>query len=323
MTKPIEISDVIGLKEPIVKLLDVVSKGVGVVYEPTKIRRLAQARADEIKIISDAISDNKISGLLNYNSEKLEIDAKYINGEIEELWQESLRFKEAKKTLNTNRVIAHAYDKLETEEKVSKDEVDEDWITRFFRIAEDVSSEEMQEIWGRILAGEIKKPKSYSLRTLDFMRNISQSEAELFSRVGELAIECHSGTIITGDKKYLENTHNIRLNDLLFLEELNLISSTVLHYILLKNSNENETVFYYADKIIIAKKRPSPERNIEILKFTKLGEEVLNFVEKKYDDKYIKHFASKIKTTNITIASYDIKSRESGKVVYSKTGMVL
>ena len=36
-----------------------------------------------------------------------------------------------------------------------------------------MSSEELQTLWGRTLAGEIKSPGSYSLRTLDFLKNLS------------------------------------------------------------------------------------------------------------------------------------------------------
>ena len=38
----------------------------------------------------------------------------------------------------------------------------------FFNIAEDISSDDMQALWGRIFAGKIKQPKSHSLRTLDY-----------------------------------------------------------------------------------------------------------------------------------------------------------
>ncbi len=37
-------------------------------------------------------------------------------------------------------------------------EVDEDWLNVFERYAEDASTERMQNLWGRVLAGEIRKP---------------------------------------------------------------------------------------------------------------------------------------------------------------------
>jgi hypothetical protein len=40
--------------------------------------------------------------------------------------------------------------------------VDDDWLNIFERYAEDASSERMKERWARILAGQIRQPKSFS-----------------------------------------------------------------------------------------------------------------------------------------------------------------
>ena len=44
--KGLEISDIFGLSEPLTKLVETVSCGVGKLYEPTHIRRLAKAKAE-------------------------------------------------------------------------------------------------------------------------------------------------------------------------------------------------------------------------------------------------------------------------------------
>ena len=48
-------------------------------------------------------------------------------------------------------------------------ELDEDWLNVTERFAEDASTEQMQNIWGRVLAGEIRKPGIYSISTLNFL----------------------------------------------------------------------------------------------------------------------------------------------------------
>jgi len=58
-----------------------------------------------------------------------------------------------------------------------------DWVTRWRDSAEKVSQDEMQQLWGRILAGEIKKPGTYSLRALEVIRNLSKEDAELISTI--------------------------------------------------------------------------------------------------------------------------------------------
>jgi hypothetical protein len=62
-------------------------------------------------------------------------------------------------------------------------EVEEDWLNTFGRLAEEKSSEELQALFGRILAGEIRKPGSFSLRTLQFIANLSKADAEAITRL--------------------------------------------------------------------------------------------------------------------------------------------
>lgn len=51
-------------------------------------------------------------------------------------------------------------------------------MMRFYRYASDISTEEGQKIWAKVLAGEIARPGSFSLNTLDILRNITQEQAK-------------------------------------------------------------------------------------------------------------------------------------------------
>lgn len=59
-------------------------------------------------------------------------------------------------------------------------EPSQDFINRWRNDAKQIHSEELQNIWGRLMAEEINAPNSISLRTLDMVKNISKEEAELF-----------------------------------------------------------------------------------------------------------------------------------------------
>ena len=50
----------------------------------------------------------------------------------------------------------------------------------FLGYAEGMEDPYLQELWGKVLAGEIQQPGSYSLRTLDVLSAMTQKEAELF-----------------------------------------------------------------------------------------------------------------------------------------------
>jgi hypothetical protein len=64
----------------------------------------------------------------------------------------------------------------------AKTEIDDDWLNMFARFAEDKSSEELKGLFGRILAGEIRNPGAFSLRTIQFLSTLSKSDAHDVSK---------------------------------------------------------------------------------------------------------------------------------------------
>lgn len=59
---------------------------------------------------------------------------------------------------------------------------DDDWMNVFEKHAENASSERLQDLWGRVLAGEVRKRGAFSLKTLGFIAELDQPVAELFER---------------------------------------------------------------------------------------------------------------------------------------------
>lgn len=65
---------------------------------------------------------------------------------------------------------------------------DDDWMNSFMRFAEDASSERMRDLFGRILAGQVKKPKSFSVSTLRTLSELDQEIAEDFLLAWSLSV---------------------------------------------------------------------------------------------------------------------------------------
>jgi hypothetical protein len=60
----IKIHDIAGLSKPLTRLIEVISQGVGAVSTPYLIRKTAEARAHEIKVVAKALRDvGKRTGL--------------------------------------------------------------------------------------------------------------------------------------------------------------------------------------------------------------------------------------------------------------------
>lgn len=64
-----------------------------------------------------------------------------------------------------------------------------DWLMRFFEAVGNISNEELQQLWGRVLANEISRPKSCSLRTLDMIWNMTLEEARAFSTLSQYVMQ--------------------------------------------------------------------------------------------------------------------------------------
>lgn len=158
----------------IAKLIEVVSGGIGVIYKPRAIRKEAEAEAYKSEILAKAEAKKIL----------IEGDAKI---ELIERAQKRLVNQELNRQINIEEIAEKSIKYLD--EEVSDKPVDNDWRTRFFNKAQDVSGEEMQEIWAKILAGEISKPGKVSFRTLEVVSNISKQEAEKFQIACTLASE--------------------------------------------------------------------------------------------------------------------------------------
>ena len=51
-----------------------------------------------------------------------------------------------------------------------------------------MSSEEMQVLWTRVLAGEVREPGTTSIRTLGILKDLDEATAQLFSRFCSAAV---------------------------------------------------------------------------------------------------------------------------------------
>ena len=148
--------------------------------------------------------------VLTFKNGKAEVDVelyrKQQSGEI--LESKSFTLYEITKLKNFINTAKFAEEELEGDEiPVSDEIVDFDWVMRFFDAVSNISNEELQKLWGKVLAGEIKTPRACSLRTLDIIRNMSQKEAQLFTKICQFIL-------ISGDCYFMFSTGFYAPNDI-------------------------------------------------------------------------------------------------------------
>lgn len=83
---------------------------------------------------------------------------------------------------------AQIAEEISPEAPPPSDTITDDWRRKFTSFAEDVSDEQMQGVWARILAGEFRQPGTFSYRTLRLVSELSPSIAATFEKVSDQII---------------------------------------------------------------------------------------------------------------------------------------
>ncbi|MBQ3409283.1 MAG: DUF2806 domain-containing protein [Clostridia bacterium] len=305
--------DVFGSEKPLQKLIECVCAGVGKLYEPRHIRRMAKAKKEEIKQIGEALENN------------INIPIKYENGNITMntedtealLKRAKSRFihNEIYKQQNIDSVVTKAYNEIEHESCISDEPVDNDWLYRYFECVGEVSNDEMQNLWSKILVGEIKKPNTYSMRTLDTLKNMTQREAMLFKKVSSFILYQYDKLepFIYGNIKILKK-YGITVDDLLELQDCGLIG---LNDYLVSENDEKDRIFNYS--VIMEAKQ---KIRFPIFILSKSGIQILNIFNEKltYSRDYFIDVCNDIKVHNgsLSIETYEITNIEKKQVVLDK-----
>lgn len=291
--------------KPLEKLIEVIKEGCGILFEPKRIRRKAKAEAEALSILEEAKRQVKLKNT--------EADIEIFNRMGERLLNQEL-----KRQNNLDNINLIAAEKLSLEDEVSDEKVDEDWVNRFFDIAKDISNEEMQLIWGHILAGEIKQPKSFSVRTLDILKNLSKQEAHLFKKFGEIAFNDGRGNYFildTDNGTFLENKFQVKFLEKLILEEVGLISSHLNHIYFLDIDPKLETIgefrllwFYGAKGIAIRINDSSPTFRMKFERFTfsNSGGELTKLIDTNYDEEYLYQICLLLKKYKVDVKYGDL-----------------
>lgn len=325
----IDIKDLAGLSEPIKRLIEVISEGIGAISHPYLTKANANAKAYEIRTIAQAFSENdKFPGKMKYEVGNLLIESTLHQeilpapeNAIEKRIIMRVAYQQAKKQSNIECIVYHAAEELKSEQEVTHEKPDSDWITRFFDISEYISSDHMQILWGKILAGEIKRPGSYSLRTLELLKNMNQLEAELFVKVGKIAIATSNTVFIPNpdDGKYLEEKFGLSFIDLLVLREIGLLVLTDLQFQITPNSESSQIIFKSGRTcIVLYLAKDTPLLGLKCILFTDIGKQLFQLIEQSSlaDSEYIKKFAGFWRREGVEIKSGIIVEQKGNSIKF-------
>ena len=306
-----EIKDLTGLSKPLTRLIEVISQGIGAVSRPYLIRRTADAKAHEVRVIASALKDV---------ASQHQLPVVFKDGEVE-LWQKPedgtlvldnlscddrsasrAEYRERKRQKNVESITSIAAVELLDQKDIPDERPEEDWINRFFNAAEDVSSEQMQELWGRILSGEIKKPGSYSLKTLDFVRNLTKDDAAILEQISKLAVLFQGSAMVPNyDAEWLRTERGLYPGHHFAASELGAMYPTDLNYRVFPDTTVNQAVFVSGDLVLIVDRGVvTSEIQLPVWKFTRIGQEILQLIPPVGDDAHLSELGRFFVSRNAT-----------------------
>lgn len=277
------------------KLLDYLASGIGATAGPLfrpwqaymegHAKRIsARADADALSIIAQAQTDARQYLVAQGADAQGTVEITHDN------IMQRIEFQERKRLANIVSVVANAAEEL-SDKDVTDHEPDHDWTARFFDSVQDVSSEHMQNLWAKVLSGEVETPGRTSLRTLDTLRNMTKRDAELFEGIAGYVIE---GEFIFYNSE-VENRHRILSGySLVYLEDCGLVNivPSLAKSIIWKGDNEVELPYHGSTLLIVRREGVYDNLEIPTVLLTIAGRELLGIVKGTVQMTYLQDFAS-------------------------------
>lgn len=201
-----------------------------------------------------------------------------------------------RKEVNVSKAVIVAEEILmQDDQEPPQESVDDDWLYAWRENAGRVSTDELQYLWGRILAGEVKNPGSYSFRTLEFLKGLSKDEAELISKVGQFVLK----DAIFRDHDEILNGEGVTFAALLSLQDIGLLSGVeALGMTSIFTSNYSDRygqLFVFGNRAMIIEADDVKKKlSLPAYSVSKMGRQVLSLANVPHNVAYMEAVAKSI-----------------------------
>ncbi len=247
------------LTKPATVLIEKISDAVGTLWEPTHIRRVAQAKADAA--ITLAESEIEIA----------EVQRRAARRFVEE---------ETRRQQNMEDITRRAIENLDPD--APSENVDDDWIANFFDKCRIISDDDMQSLWSRILAGEANSPGSFSRKTVNLVADIDRESAELFRSLCRFVwqIADHPCPLVHDFMEDVYRQHGVGLYALGHLNSIGLVQISAVGGFSIERQPKSIAATYHDRQVQL--RLPNDSGNVlpvgKVL-FTPSGNELLRIVD--------------------------------------------
>lgn len=211
--------------------------------------------------------------------------------------------------INSSKAVIFAEDILSNDSQIPPEQpIDEDWLFTWRDLAGKVSTEDLQRLWGGILAGEVKSPGSFSIRTLEFLRGLSKSDAEQISHLARYVVE---GCIIRSQSEYLK-THGIPFSTMLNMQDLGLLSEVAgigvsKHFPTLTQNKFSQLLHSHGKALVVENDDATKVLSLKVAVLTSVGAQLLGLGSFEPDVEYLRLIGKEIIGKGFTVQLADWK----------------
>lgn len=190
-----------------------------------------------------------------------------------------------KQQINLDRVVNNAATNLNNQnyiENAPEKEISEEWLNVFEEAAKIRSNEDMQMIFGEILANEIHRPGSFSYRTLNVVSQLEYNVSQIFLKLCSAAIYLKTDDIMMiAVTSAFEKSNDLDAYDILhydkkFLEDYGLLHTSSSQFDLDQLVDAHEFIYIgkTAYKLISIDDKQRFKSGIKCTIFTEAGKEL-------------------------------------------------
>ena len=236
-----------------------------------------------------------------------------------------LEYYKAKNYLSIAKKADEYYSKKETKEGIDSSKLDWDWFVRFYEAAGSISNEEMQNIWAKLLAGEVSEPSSSSYRTIDVLKNMSSNDAHMFEKICDHSFYRNNSFFLPTEDDYLEQA-NISFPEIMNLSELGIIKDdSFISYNVTVDTDFFVLVGNSRLKIVVKSNNNAKQTlKIDDYPFTKVGVELAQLINKEPNDEDVMCLAGLLRKNykEMYINVHKVQFDDGKSIIVGKKGLI-
>jgi hypothetical protein len=309
-----------------IRVVNAFQDGIGACFRPWIVKRDAVAQAEARRIerlaqeslrqdIKDVRAGRRVIGK-NYSllnppeasdlekfSEIEQVKSEYIMS-MAQAGYDPARLVELERRINLDQISSIAIDEAleRNKEKISEEKIDPDWFARWREKAQDVSHEEMQRLWGKILVDEAQSHGAFSVHAIDLLSRMSREDAELIAKAGEFSI--NGRALFSGGIPIMEKT-GLMFKDLIYLNELNVLTGVATGAALKfeipfeLRDEQKMTILRSNDIGAVLIPREGAGRGVVFpsYSFSRVGQQLLSLISPKGNPEYVSAFLNLFRAT--------------------------